>query len=1280
MGRGQRWLAWALTGSLLIQGMLPAPATAGSFLERIFATATDKVLHTRPPLPPATDPVLDLAREVTRLEDDLRRDGTITIKQPDVWGDANLMQFIQEYEREMAAQGKADKFQAVLSSLIARSDVMEFQSATALGIASGKRGDTVIAPPNVAVPGVTTTGTPDSDSAKAVLIDIPGTGDNDSGLFGLITSSIEGKSGDSQKNVDLKVGVEPTELLRQQSTYLAINHALRRKNMGDDNSRLPGYGLYLFRVPVSVLPGRETFRGHSAVVTLRAQLAIEPTHLKNTFPRLMTADAVDQLTVLVRDHWNRPEPTEAELQAALLASALSELEAQVACAELSAESRELLQQSVLAARRGGAATDVTHTFIAIFSKLGNEKKELEAKQTSPPNVGLDQRIRAIDVELEKLDRLRKSFLDAVAPPGDPTDRTKITTRSSPNLPSLYGPAYGDSLRQLIGFARKEFETRTGVAASKVAVPQHAELRDFLFAYFSSLNTFLEQNQHYAMSPQGPLLLAELGPKLIAGGIVNPKAICAEPAVEKLRVAWINGVKACCTPGTLPTAPLAHPHAEISWILAVHAALLDQDLKRILRDLAANHRLCPEDAGLIDAVAFFAPDQMPAEANRLWEQLIQQTFPLYVFTLDPQVEEQNIWDAFSMRREMQLALAIGVARGNINLAQRVALSRQLGLDQAGIDLNRTAVAFAHGADTFGWYFHPRVQAPPPEENNLCALYRLVCQGGPGRTYDLNHRELEPGIRECEVLLVMPGFVPGVRFDVTTNWERLVRPGETKRTYEQMLMQGRQLVCARKQAQQSGDTGCYRPGDWARLMSRVDQLEQMLGMQTYETRIPYEYELAGRDLFDLGDKELRPVAHDFYGLDFLAADANSKTHEAYFFVTGKNFHPTQTHVIVGGVEAHSVGPIAAAPPAPAEGTGGPAKSNGQGSAASVTTDVEVISRELIRVRIAGLDESLSRKNAGSPAFTVRIATPAGISNPLTIESSPSSPSSAPAAPQPAPAATPAATHGLRWKNEGPFCAEATCEGGRLMLRGSSLSDLIIADTTTPAPLFFEHHGLADIVLHFAAADAAGNPIVLADSAYHQAAVVESRGAELRIRDANLALRQIIGSITCCNKVAKLTVTGYVHPVSGGPYVKTLNALTIQVIAPNTPCAAPAAGTGAGPTSPAPAAPSSTPTGGAGTSTGGTRQVPPSGAMPPPTPGPTLAPSEPLPAPPMPPPPTGAGQPDPVFVPRLGAGLELLPPVDDREPARFTWQAGRLVPLGAGPEGVVPVGGLLDSFSPR
>lgn len=73
------------------------------------------------------------------------------------------------------------------------------------------------------------------------------------------------------------------------------------------------------------------------------------------------------------------------------------------------------------------------------------------------------------------------------------------------------------------------------------------------------------------------------------------------------------------------------------------------------------------------------------------------------------------------------------------------------------------------------------------------------------------------------------------------------------------------------------------------------------------------------FDSGKKQLRPTADFFYCLTYLQPALT----QADVFIDGKNFHPTLTHLIVGGIEQHL-------------------------STANDTT-VEVIKRELIHVRV-------------------------------------------------------------------------------------------------------------------------------------------------------------------------------------------------------------------------------------------------------------------------------------------------------------------------------------------
>ncbi len=258
---------------------------------------------------------------------------------------------------------------------------------------------------------------------------------------------------------------------------------------------------------------------------------------------------------------------------------------------------------------------------------------------------------------------------------------------------------------------------------------------------------------------------------------------------------------------------------------------------------------------------------------------------------------------------------------------------------------------HG--TFGWYFYPRVQSPD-RLNRGVVLNNLLPQT---RAEDAKTYRLEPGIRECEVLIAMPSFVTQVGFDVTTNWERLSKPGKAKRSYEELILEGckrqdlRSYLCGKECVAEC------RPGDLARLTSRIDQLESMLGLQTHVVNVPYDYDHPAGELFDEGERSLRPKIYDCHGLSKLAAretvDKTTKTMVADFFISGKNFHPTLTHVVIGGYEFDTIG--------------------------ETDPEVEIISRQLIRVRATMRTDLF----ISADGFEVRVGTPSGMSNPKMIQ---------------------------------------------------------------------------------------------------------------------------------------------------------------------------------------------------------------------------------------------------------------------------------------------------------
>ena len=76
--------------------------------------------------------------------------------------------------------------------------------------------------------------------------------------------------------------------------------------------------------------------------------------------------------------------------------------------------------------------------------------------------------------------------------------------------------------------------------------------------------------------------------------------------------------------------------------------------------------------------------------------------------------------------------------------------------------------------------------------------------------------------------------------------------------------------------------------------------MLPLQTFSVTVPYQYDLPGSQLFDRGAASLEPEITGYYGLSYLKRGSPTV---AQFFLTGHHFHPTRTHVVIGGTEVHT-----------------------------------------------------------------------------------------------------------------------------------------------------------------------------------------------------------------------------------------------------------------------------------------------------------------------------------------------------------------------------------------
>lgn len=311
------------------------------------------------------------------------------------------------------------------------------------------------------------------------------------------------------------------------------------------------------------------------------------------------------------------------------------------------------------------------------------------------------------------------------------------------------------------------------------------------------------------------------------------------------------------------------HAEttveaLAWAIVVESALLNEHLLDDMRRVgqAKGCMACTQGPGQM-----YLPDPS-AEDRQAFMQYVECRWPIHVFALDPAVDEQNIGEAFSRRRELQLALSLAFVSGSINANAFMKFTRQLDAQFETVTLNRTAAGFAHGEDTFGWRFYPRFQ--PPTSKGTIRTFGQTLFGGPCPDVDLMDRMIEPGIRECVAIAIMPSFVPYVDFEVHSNWFRLTqRDGlfpcrhDVEPSTVDTVKLSRSIQAMHQMAGSVCDAGCYRGGEVSRLLNRVKQLDRELPLQSMISQVPIENTLGGFEMFNNGVTDLAPELAGWYG---------------------------------------------------------------------------------------------------------------------------------------------------------------------------------------------------------------------------------------------------------------------------------------------------------------------------------------------------------------------------------------------------------------------------------
>lgn len=953
----KRTLATLLVLVLLFQLAIPSLLRAADLYKPFKLLAEPfQAAHREKPATCQDDSIEELARQIDWLEHYIDKYGTIVAKHPDVWGQSRLMRHRYEYEERMAE--KLGDFKVEMNAALRRSDQAFLGMAFAIQAAAGsKPGEsTPIPPPTVAnaqadlaiVSGLVPNPNASAPAGEMAVISRAAPGN-------LASGHLQGFSFEQQN-----LSLEPTIQLDQLSRYLNHLHELRRINEGDDIADSPGYSLNLVRIPVSVLPGKQTRKGYGAEITIIAEPYLGENLLPATFRNMVINDLVDTLAPVLTHIANDSEVQKSFEKSrgvlAVIADAFGEY------VDMRIEKRRLLTLAEFREIGKDAAK-------GMVAAVGNAAGQFELNARGSAGAAARTRRARMPLPLSQVaDIVGTKLLTCLA--YDITSRFADSPISRPSITYVdvcaylreeLDAAYDSLCRDSSDGIWISFCDRRLVDAIRTQRLQFVDdQRGRFLAHLLLRNTpnpagefaVAKHSRHYgtnySQNGQDQLEVIPPGEVIVPKRAENRTTDCSQPGLKSL-VAVLLGEWAC-QESECESLSDSHPSfnicktvtAALSWSILVEAALLNERLAEDMREASAAKGLAciPEQAG-----PFWGPHPS-AEACRAFSEYVRCRWPIRVFALDPVTQDQNVADAFARRREQQVALAVAFAGGRINAQSMMRYARRLEWDMATINLNHTVVGFSHGNDTFGWRFHPRFQTPPIKGS--IATFGETLFGGPTTDSDLAQRMLEPGMRECTAIIVMPSFVPYVTFDVRTNWFRLTDPKCTEMSMKDTLVLSRSIKSMQDSAAACSQCAhLYRDGEVHRLLRRVDQLDRELPMQTMQAQIPYENTSGGFELFNTGITDLAPELTGWYGSPGINPDAATT-----LYLIGEGFSVHGTRLIAGG---QAITPV-------------------------------MISRQIIQVEIPAGVQTLPRAKKGEDTneliVDVHMATPYGATSHLLI----------------------------------------------------------------------------------------------------------------------------------------------------------------------------------------------------------------------------------------------------------------------------------------------------------
>jgi hypothetical protein len=912
-----------------------------------------------------------LARDIDSLERHIDTYGSVTLKQPDVWGQARLTLIRDEFEQTMKAD--LGTFKATLQGTFSASDQAYFLNALALSAAASGT-QQVVRPAPTAVANVSSaTGSSAPPSGTNInppnLPTFPGLTES-VGAFGGITRNAPIMPGFLGFGANATIALEPTVIEEQKARFLNALHELRRISEGDDTADSPGYSLNLIRLPVSVFPGKRTDVGYGAEMTLTVTPQLSDELLPMTFRNLVLNDLVDQIGFPTTQFVNNPDngvyfdPRRAtdldELLQLIDDVTFNATTPHDEVQHLKALRQKLSLQPIFArpewewvddyVKRWDDAGKKWPELESIRTTTGEQEKQLQAgiqdlRGSLERALGSQKRNEGLRTLFQKpsFTAADKNEIDGIGHPQIIHPRpfqsvlvpaTKSRRARMPFPPTEIPDVYGDSL--IFQVASRIYNV---FSKEQFAYPCPSSQK--ILIHFPDVQGYLQEEL------AGAQKLLQEPTNVELWGFCNQALVVAvrSHATESIRVQrdQFLALLAQKTNGSAPVSPTIQA---LSWAWIVESALLTDQLMRDMKEAASAKGCAPPgpdpDQPWPVEYDFFKPNPQH-QAREAFKQYVSIRWPIHVFALDPVQQEQNIGSTFSGSREMQLALSVGFVNGQISAQDLMQYSRRVEFDAQTIDLNGTTVGFSNGENTFGWRFYPRFQTPEIQ-SNLMAFIQTVFTGGPNRNELLHERRLEPGIRECDAIVIMPSFVPYVSVDVSSNWFSLVNPRKKHLNAAYAMRLSRQVKEIQTCKSMVADGHCYRDGDVSRLYAKAQQLETRLPFQTMTVQVPYENTLGGFGMFNTGITDLAPELTGWYG-----APSINPTASTTVFLVGDHFSVLQTAVIAGGQQLP-------------------------------TTAVQLLSRQVLQATIPG--NTITTGTNGEQFVDVQLATPYGVTQHLMI----------------------------------------------------------------------------------------------------------------------------------------------------------------------------------------------------------------------------------------------------------------------------------------------------------